>query len=213
MLNTRVSTGVAGGLLAVSLVLTGCGASDTTAPANPAPSVSSAAPSNAQHNDADVAFAQMMIPHHRDAVAMAELAADRAEDPEVKALAEQIQAAQQPEIEQLTGFLNAWGADVPPSGSMEGMDQGSMPSASSASSASGMGGMMAPAQMEQLGNATGAQFDEMFLTMMIEHHRSAISAAQEEIAQGSNPDAKELAEKIVADQTAEIDRMQQMQAG
>ena len=65
----------------------------------------------------------------------------------------------------------------------------------------------------QLGNATGAQFDQMFLTMMIEHHRSAISAAQEEIEQGSNPEAKELAEKIVADQTAEIDRMQQMQAG
>ena len=75
-----------------------------------------------------------------------------------------------------------------------------------------MGGMMTPAQMEQLRNATGAQFDEMFLTMMIEHHRSAISAAQEEIVQGSNPDAKELAEKIVADQTAEITRMQQMQA-
>ena len=141
MLNTRVSTGAAGGLLAVSLVLTGCGGSNTTAPANPAPSVSSAAPSTAQHNDADVAFAQMMIPHHRDAVAMAELAADRAQDPEVKALAEQIQAAQQPEIDQLTGFLNAWGAEVPPSNSMEGMDQGSMPSASSAS---GMGGMMTP---------------------------------------------------------------------
>ena len=72
---------------------------------------------------------------------------------------------------------------------------------------------MSPAQMEQLRNATGAQFDEMFLTMMIEHHRSAVSAAQEEIEQGSNPDAKQLAEKIVADQTAEISRMQQMQAG
>ena len=55
----------------------------------------------------------MMIPHHRDAVAMAELAADRAESAEVKTLAEQIQAAQQPEIDQLSGFLNAWGAEVP----------------------------------------------------------------------------------------------------
>jgi uncharacterized protein (DUF305 family) len=76
-----------------------------------------------------------------------------------------------------------------------------------------MGGMMTPAQMEQLGGATGAQFDEMFLTMMIEHHRSAVAAAQQEIEQGSNPDAKQLAEKIVADQTAEIDRMQQIQVG
>ena len=210
MLNTRVSAGVTGGLLAVSLVLTACGGSNAAAPANPAPSVSSSAPATAQHNAADVAFAQSMIPHHRDAVAMAELAADRAQDPEVKALAEQIQAAQQPEIDQLTGFLSAWGAEVSPSNSMDGMGHGSTPSTSSPS---GMGGMMSPAQMEQLRNATGTQFDEMFLTMMIVHHRSAVSAAQEEIEQGSYPDAKQLAEKIVADQTAEISRMQQMQAG
>ena len=210
MLNTRVSAGVTGGLLAVSLVLTACGGSNAAAPANPAPSVSSSAPATAQHNAADVAFAQSMIPHHRDAVAMADLAADRAQDPEVKTLAEQIQAAQQPEIDQLTGFLSAWGAEVSPSNSMDGMGHGSTPSTSSPS---GMGGMMSPAQMEQLRNATGTQFDEMFLTMMIEHHRSAVSAAQEEIEQGSNPDAKQLAEKIVADQTAEISRMQQMQAG
>jgi len=210
MLNTRFSAGVTGGLLAVSLVLTACGGSNAAAPANPAPSVSYSAPATAQHNAADVAFAQSMIPHHRDAVAMADLAADRAQDPEVKALAEQIQAAQQPEIDQLTGFLSAWGAEVSPSNSMDGMGHGSTPSTSSPS---GMGGMMSPAQMEQLRNATGTQFDEMFLTMMIEHHRSAVSAAQEEIEQGSYPDAKQLAEKIVADQTAEISRMQQMQAG
>ena len=211
MLNSRVSAGVTGGLLAVSLVLTACGGSNAAAPANRAPSVSSSAPATAQHNGADVAFAQSMIPHHRDAVVMAELAADRAQDPAVKTLAEQIQAAQQPEIDQLTGFLSAWGAEVSPSNSMDGMGHGSTPITSSPS---GMGGMMSPAQMEQLRNATGgAQFDEMFLTMMIEHHRSAVSAAQEEIEQGSNPDAKQLAEKIVADQTAEISRMQQMQAG
>jgi len=210
MLNTHVSTGVTGGLLAVSLVLTACGGSNAAAPANPAPSVSSSAPATAQHNAADVAFAQSMIPHHRDAVAMADLAADRAQDPEVTTLAEQIQAAQQPEIDQLTGFLSAWGAEVSPSNSMDGMGHGSTPSTSSPS---GMGGMMSPAQMEQLRNSTGTRFDEMFLTMMIEHHRSAVSAAQEEIEQGSYPDAKQLAEKIVADQTAEISRMQQMQAG
>ncbi len=210
MSNTRSAAGIAGGLLAMSLVLTACGGSTATAPANPVPSVASPAPSAAQHNDADVAFAQMMIPHHRDAVTMAEMAADRAQNAEVKALAAQIQAAQEPEIAQLTGFLDAWGAEVPPSNATGGMDHGGMPSTSSPS---GMGGMMTPAQMEQLHNATGAQFDEMFLTMMIEHHRSAISAAEEEITQGSNPDAIQLAEKIVADQTAEITRMQQMRAG
>jgi len=209
MLSTRVPTGLAGGALALSLLLTGCGGSNAAAPANAPHSMPSSAQSSAPHNDADVAFAQNMIPHHRDAVAMAELATDRAQSPEVKTLAEQIRTAQEPEIEQLTGFLDAWGAEVPPSNSMEGMGHGSTPS----TGASDMGGMMTPAQMEQLGGATGAQFDEMFLTMMIEHHRSAVAAAQQEIEQGSNPDAKQLAEKIVADQTAEIDRMQQIQVG
>ena len=203
MPNTRISAGVAGGLLAVSLVLTGCG-SPTTAPANPAPSTPSAAQSATQHNDADEQFAQMMIPHHRDAVAMAELAADRAENAEVKTLAEQIQAAQQPEIDQLTGFLNAWGAEVPPSNSMEGMDHGSMPSASSAS---GMSGMMTPAQMEQLRNATGAQFDEMFLTMMIEHHRGAIGMARDVADEGENDEVTALAKRIAADQESQIAQM------
>ena len=137
---------------------------------------------------------------------MAELAADQAQDLRSRRSPSRSRPPKA-EIDQLTGFLTAWSAEVPPS--VVWRWAGSMPSASSAS---GMGGMMTPAQMEQLGNATGAQFDEMFLTMMIEHHRSAISAAQEEIEQGSNPDAKQLAEKIVADQTAEITRMQQMQA-
>lgn len=209
MLNARVSAGIAGGLLAVSLVLTACGSATATAPATaePAASAPSTAQATAPHNDADVAFAQMMIPHHRDAVTMAEMAADRAQNAEIKVLAEQIQAAQGPEIEQLTGFLEAWGADVPPSTPMTGMGHGSMPSTSS------MSGMMTPAQLEQLYSASGAQFDEMFLTMMIEHHRSAVSAAQDEIVKGSHPDARQLAEKIVADQTAEITLMQQMQAG
>ena len=102
MPNTHVSIGVIGGVLAIALVLTGCGGSNTTAPANPTPPTSSTAQSSIEHNDADIAFAQMMIPHHRDAVAMAELAADRAQNAEVKTLAEQIRAAQQPEIDQLT---------------------------------------------------------------------------------------------------------------
>ena len=209
MLNTRVSAGVTGGLLAVSLALTACGGSNAAAPANPAPSVSSSAPATAQHNAADVAFAQSMIPHHRDAVAMADLAADRAQDPEVKALAEQIQAAQQPEIDQLTGFLSAWGAEISPSNSMDGMGHGSTPSTSSPS---GMGGMMSPAQMEQLRNATGTQFDEMFLTMMIEHHRSAVSGAGGDRA-GQQP-RREAARREDRGGSDRRDlRMQQMQAG
>lgn len=75
-----------------------------------------------------------------------------------------------------------------------------------------MPGAMTPGQMEQLRTATGAGFDQMFLTMMIEHHQGAVTTAQREAEQGSNTDAQQLAEKIVADQNAEIGRMQQLQA-
>jgi len=66
--------------------------------------------SAAGQNDADVAFAQQMIPHHQQAVEMAQLAETRAESPEVKDLAADIEAAQDPEIETMTGWLDSWGA-------------------------------------------------------------------------------------------------------
>lgn len=212
MITNRVPAGLAGGLLALSLALAGCGDASTapTAPAAPPPASSAAAQAGAQFNEADVTFAQMMIPHHREAVEMADLATDRAETPEVKGLASQIRGAQEPEIDQLTGFLTAWGAKVPADDGMAGMDHSNM---GGMSNTPAMPGAMAPEQMQQLRNATGAEFDRMFLTMMIEHHQGAVSMAQQEVDQGSNPDAKQLAEKIVADQNAEIGRMRELQAG
>lgn len=213
MTTIRVPAGLAGGLLVLSLALAGCGgdtAPTGTAPASSAPASSATAQAGAQFNDADVAFAQMMIPHHREAVEMAALAVDRAQNPEVKALAEQIRAAQEPEITQLTGFLTAWGAEVPAAGSMSGMDNGGMSGMSATSGTPPMPGAMTPEQMEQLRTATGAGYDSMFLAMMIEHHRGAVTTAQGEVQNGGNPDAKRLAEKIVADQNAEISRMQQL---
>ncbi len=68
----------------------------------------------AAFNDADVTFAQNMIPHHKQAVQMADLAASRAADPEIKQLAGQIKAAQDPEIKTLTGWLTGWGRPVDP---------------------------------------------------------------------------------------------------
>ena len=213
MINSRVPAGLAGGLLALSLALAGCGDASTApaAPAAPPPASSAAAQPGAGFNDADVAFAQGMIPHHREAVEMADLATDRAETPEVKGLAGQIRAAQDPEIDQLTGLLTAWGAPVPADNGMAGMDHSNMSNMPAMPSA--MPGAMAPEQMEQLRNATGAEFDRMFLTMMIEHHQGAVRQAQQEVDQGSNPDAKQLAEKIVTDQNAEIARMRTLQAG
>lgn len=154
------------------------------------------------HNDADVTFAQEMIPHHQQAVEMADLAETRAESQEVKDLAADIEAAQGPEIETMTGWLESWGEDVPDEG-MSGMDHGDM-------SSDDMGGMMTEDEMADLEAASGAQFDQMFLTMMIEHHEGAIEMARTEQSEGEFPEAVDMAEEIETTQAEEIQTMQDL---
>jgi len=155
-----------------------------------------------------------MIPHHTQAVHMAEMATQQAGNDQVKQLAARIQQAQGPDIEQMRGFLAAWGEPetgaAGTSGSMGGMDHGNMGTSSSTPMSHGMSGMMTDQQMQQLGQANGTTFDRMFLQMMTEHHNGAIQMAQTELAQGQNPDAKALAQKIINDQQAEIAEMQQL---
>ena len=177
--------------VAASLTVAACG--------NDTDSSASNDTSGAQFNDADVTFAQSMIVHHEQAVEMATMAEERASSPEVKQLAEKIAAAQGPEIDTMTGWLEDWGQEVS-SDSMSGMDD----------SGSDMSGMMSDDDMESLGAATGTEFDQMFLTMMIEHHTGAIEMAQTEQQDGENPDAVALAEKIEADQTAEKAQMEDL---
>ena len=148
-------------------------------------------------NEADVVFAQGMIPHHKQALEMAALAEKSASSQEVKDLAAQISAAQDPEIEQMTGWLQDWGQPT----EMAGM--GSME----------MDGMMSDSQMADLEAASGEDFDTMFLEMMIEHDQGAIKMAETEISDGKNPDAIALAESIVEAQQAEIDTMQSILDG
>ena len=151
------------------------------------------------HNEADVAFAQGMIVHHRDALTMAEMAAERASSPEVKALAERIEGAQEPEIETMSEWLRLWDEEVPEGTTMPGGDHGghsSMPDM-----------VMSEEEMDRLMGADGPTFDAMFLTMMTEHHRGAIEMAETLQEEGSYGPAKELAAKIAEDQRAEIDEM------
>ncbi len=174
-------------MVAAAAVLTGCG----TATAN---------------NDADVEFAQGMIPHHRQAVEMAELAAGRTENPEIVDLAARIGAAQAPEIDTMTGWLQEWGAEVPADdgmAGMEGMDGGGM---------AGMDGMMTPEQMGRLEQSSGADFDRLFLEQMTEHHVGAVDMARTELDAGADPDALALAQTIVDTQQAEIDEMAELLA-
>ncbi len=199
MITRRITTLVAAAAVALSVgaALGGCGTG------NAPPATSSAA---AQiHNQADITFAEGMIPHHAQAVAMSTMAAGRAASPQVKDLAARIQAAQQPEIDQMSGFLRAWNAPVPNTqGGMGQLDHGA---------SGGMPGMMSGDQMRQLGQASGAAFDRMFLQMMIAHHQGAVTMAKTELSDGQNPDARQLAQRIIEAQQREITEMQTLLGG
>jgi uncharacterized protein (DUF305 family) len=178
--------------VAGALSLAGCG--DNSTESKPT-GRSDAAP----HNEADVAFAAGMIPHHQQALEMAELAAERAADPKVKDLASRIEKAQDPEIEQMSEWLRDWGQPVPtPGGGHAGH--------------SGMPGMMSDAEMGSLMKASGADFDRMFLEMMIRHHEGAIEMAKEELDHGTDTEARKLAKAIATSQSAEIKEMRDLLA-
>ena len=198
-------TGLAGALVAGALLLAGCSGDDSDAASQSSTtsgSGGSSATAEADHNDADVTFASDMIPHHESAIMMAQMAQAQAADPRVKDLAARIEAAQDPEIETMSGWLADWGAAASSSATddgMGGMDHGGMDDGD-------MGGMDTGA----LAGMSGAEFDRMFLTMMIEHHRSAVQMAETEAADGRHTDAIALAESIRDSQSAEIAEMQQL---
>ena len=141
------------------------------------------------HNDADVAFAQEMIPHHEQAVEMADQALETSDDTDVRALATQIKAAQDPEIETMTTWLEDWDAAMDHADT-EGMDHG--------------GGMMTDAEMKSLATTTGDDFDTALLTLMIKHHDGAVATAETELDDGKSAEAKKLAQQIIDAQEAEI---------
>lgn len=148
------------------------------------------------HNDADVAFAQQMIPHHEQAVEMADLVDEADASPEVTALAAQIKAAQDPEITTMEGWLDDWdeqASDDDDDDDHMGMDMGD--------------GMMSDDDMGMLGRLSGEDFDRSWLTMMVAHHEGAITMAEQEIEDGTFPAATDLARQIIAAQQQEIATM------
>ena len=185
-------------LATTTLLVSGCASEES----------SSSSASSQSFNQADVKFVRAMIPHHRQAIEMAQLAEKRAADPQVKKLAEQIEAAQGPEIKTMQGWLKSWGQPMKTNqGGSGSMDHGGSGSMDHGGSVGGMAGMMATGDMKQLRTAKGAAFDEAFLTMMIEHHKGAIDMASTEEQQGRNRQAVTLAERIQQDQSAEIELM------
>ena len=178
------------GVLAASLTLAACAPADTGAGGE------SSSSSTESFNDQDVMFAQMMLPHHRQAVEMSDMIlAKDGIDPEVTELAQSIKDAQQPEIQQMEGWLEDWDAPA----EMEGMDHS-------------MNGMMSDEEMGNLEEASGDTASRIFLEQMTEHHNGAIEMAQTEVDEGQYPEAVELAETIIDEQQAEIDEMQEILA-
>ncbi|MFJ9552583.1 DUF305 domain-containing protein [Nocardiopsis sp. NPDC101807] len=180
--------------VAAALLLASCGGTGD----GPAPEAADR--SAAAFNGADVEFARMMIPHHRQAVEMSELARTRAGE-DVRALAEEIEAAQGPEIDRMNGLLEAWGEDTGDTGDTGAEDH------------AGMDGMLSQEQMAELERAEGEAFDTLFLELMVLHHEGAVAMAETELEEGADPEARELAQEIVDAQRSEIELMDTMLGG
>ncbi|MFF0752457.1 DUF305 domain-containing protein [Streptomyces sp. NPDC004267] len=145
-------------------------------------------------NSADFRYVQMMIEHHRQAITMTALVPQRAASPKVKKVAERIGAAQGPEIGAMEGWLKSNGGPRPQSGH----DHHTMP------------GMATEAQLAELRTAKGRAFDTLFLKLMTAHHEGAVTMAAEVLSQGNNVLVEEMANDVIAQQTAEIDRMRSL---
>jgi len=228
--------------LAVVFTATACSDSDTGTTAAPSSAPATSPEEEAvAHNQADVMFARMMIPHHAQAIEMSDMILAKEDMPaEVTALAEQIKAAQGPEIEQLESWLGQWGQPQMPTGvpgagqnmpgmtsmpmepmPMESMPMTSMPMQSMPmqsmpmqsmpmQSMPGMQGMMSGEDMQALSAAQGTEAARLFLTQMIAHHEGAIAMAQTEVENGQSPDAIAMARTIIDTQQQEIDTMRQL---
>ncbi|WP_237205624.1 DUF305 domain-containing protein [Rothia nasimurium] len=166
---------------------------------------------SADHNDADIMFAQMMIPHHQQAVEMSEMLLAKEGIPaQVVEFAQGVIDAQGPEIDRMNAMLEAW--DQQPVTNSGGMDHGKM-SGMDHGEMGGMSGMMSQEDMTALEEAQGTEAARLYLEQMTTHHEGAVDMARDEVADGQNPHAITLAEQVISDQEAEIAQMQQMLTG
>ena len=159
----------------------------------------------------DLLFIDLMVSHHQGAVAMAVVAQERGQHAEIRQLAGEIIAAQQPEIDQMNGWRAAWYPDAPVMSEAEAMNAFDRMT----SSMPGMGGMPGSSEMmmggmhdlESLCSASPEEFDLIFIDGMIAHHQSAIMMAQSALDHATHDEIKTLATAIIAAQQKEIDAM------
>ena len=199
---------LAAGLIAATL--SACASARTPAAATPpsAPAQPAAPAREPSASQADIHFMTGMIPHHAQAVVMAQWAPTHGARQDVQILAERIVVAQRDEIALVRSWLRDVGAPVPPSDAkhvtmtMNGMTHDMI-----------MPGMLTEEEMAQLDRARGSDFDRLFLTYMIRHHQGAITMVDQLFASyagGLDETVFRFASDVYADQTTEIDRMQKM---
>ena len=185
---------LAAGLIPVVL-LSACGGSSN---ADVIGEVVESVESNAKFNEEDVMFAQMMIPHHEQAIEMSEIALDPTVGAGnvVRALAISIKVAQDPEIATMTGFLSSWKQSLTVDESVDHSDM--------------MSGMLTVDELSNLSTLRGVEFDRAWMLGMIAHHEGAIEMARDVIADGANAAVRTLANAIVAAQDSEIAEMRKL---
>jgi uncharacterized protein (DUF305 family) len=147
-------------------------------------------------NDADVGFLHAMIPHHRQAIAMAKLAPGRTRRAEVVELAATISASDAAQIGTMQAWLTRWRRPAPADAGTD-HDPSLLP------------GMLAEGQLEWLQRLRGTEFDLGFLTMMGTHHSGAVELAEAELRAGAAVEVKAFARRMIAAQQREIRQMQQ----
>ncbi|HEV7649617.1 MAG TPA: DUF305 domain-containing protein [Actinophytocola sp.] len=203
------------GMLLAVAVLAACSAGPPPPPANSAPVIVPGKPGETAKtippgeatpveeegpNDADVAFVRDMIVHHGQAVEMADLAAGRADRDDVKGLADRIADTQRPEID----MLNRW---------LELNDLPKVDPAGHGASHAGMPGMATPEQVDDLRAARAADFDRLFLTLMVAHHSGALTMVETVRRGGVSVRVQEIADDVAVTQSDEIHRMRGMLDG
>jgi len=159
----------------------------------------------------DVEFMQGMIMHHAQAVEMTALIESHTENKDVRLLGARISQSQSDEIKFMKRWLEARGEPVSPP--MRGMPSMNMPGMDMSSHHMSMPGMLTPKQMDALRKATGAEFDHLFLTGMIQHHNGALIMVKDLFdTSGAGQDAElfNFATDVDSGQRAEIKIMQTM---
>ncbi|GAA0793346.1 DUF305 domain-containing protein [Spirilliplanes yamanashiensis] len=178
-----------------ALILSACGSSSSGPEAGEGAEPAGASqPSQAaaSFNDADVAFAQMMIPDHKMVAEMGELAEKKADTSELKALAKEMKKESET-AQTLEGLLTAWGK--PASGDTDGMD---------------MPGAMTDKDMDMLDSMSGMEFDMMFAEMMVKHHEGSLKMVRDAQTAGASAEAKALADDMLQNKEEQLEKLRKI---